>query len=410
MVAVLPSECLGNPQPSPASLFVKRLAVIVWFSVLSLGSTFPPLPNEVRFSLCLLTAGCLMVQTRSIHQTSMKRFGASLLLCLFFGWQLVSAAWNEVLTNSNVVMFAALAAVVIALARQPWELIQNSFLEAAIAILALGWLAQLLNWIHPSMPTAYFWSFQALRHQGLYIHPNAIGMLATITAVCMLFSSKSRWWLLLPIATVLASEYRGGVLAFFISLAIKGVTAARGVKKILMGFGVVGLATILVPELAVARQGSSDPTSDRRFIWSVCRDLTESGGMIGRGPGAVIRAFGYGQGNSMYAAHCHNQALDDWVNFGIVGLGLLAVFVLAALYLSSSSPLAGPLAISVSLCIIGLFEVPLRLYGALSGTWCPVLVSVTLLATAANNTERLRAKTARKAAFLLQSSVARQQL
>ena len=139
-----------------------------------------------------------------------------------------------------------------------------------------------------------------------------------------------------------------------------------------MLFRVVGLSGIAIMVnllFGALREGASDLTSGRLDIWSVCGEKISQGRMFGLGPNTIARMYGVDTVDWFRPFHCHNQVLDDTVNYGIIAaaINLFALGAILVACLKASNYLLASAFLTFAADEI--FESPIRLFSSSSFIW-----------------------------------------
>lgn len=263
--------------------------------------------------------------------------------------------------------------------------IATVFVSVSTLVLLLGWVLQVTGRSQVQISRNFSWNPSLERHVGLFTTPNGVGLLAGATLACAVGLGLSNRWLVVPALTVVAAEFRMGLLAILVLLALRlfarlGHTIRWIAAATILGLGQFGIANSSA--ILGVRPGASDSSTGRATIWSVCRRLSDSGTWFGLGPNAAARRLGMDSTSSLRVGHCHNQLIDDWVNFGVIGVLMLALLVICTLVVAviTRSRLLGAVALFTALASVT--ETPLRFWGGPEGLWMVTLVWTLLLSEA----------------------------
>jgi O-antigen/teichoic acid export membrane protein len=217
-----------------------------------------------------------------------------------------------------------------------------ALLGPLVTILLLGLVLQMLGKIPSDFPSAFPLSVHGARLQGLAIHPVGDGLLAGLTLLLALAARGDRVRLALyrsvTVAILILTDARTawvGTLAAVVLMWL--LEPQRSTWRRLFPILVTMMALPAIASFVlIQRSGSSNVLSGRNTIWQNTLPLLRQLNVFGYGPGAIARLFPDvgGLGSAVYQAQ--NQWLNDAINFGWVGLLLLAVLCL-------SISLAGPL-------------------------------------------------------------------
>jgi O-Antigen ligase len=271
-------------------------------------------------------------------------------------WQFLSAYFN---IGPGYIMHALPAVTLLMLGLRvravQYELSIAEFRRCAAAllgplvtILVLGLVLQMLGKIPSQFPSDFPLSVHGTRLQGLSVHPIAEGVLAGLTLLLALAARGNRVRLSLyraiTVAILILTDARTawvGTLAAVVSLWL--LEPRRSLWRRLLPILATATALPAIASVVLivrASPGYSDVLTGRDVVWQNTLLLLRQLNVFGYGPLAIARLFpdisGPGSVPSSAVTQAQNQWFNDAINFGWVG-----VFLLAALCLSIS--LAGPL-------------------------------------------------------------------
>ena len=277
----------------------------------------------------------------------------------------------------------------------PQALIHKSIIDAAYFLTIIGFVLFSTGNQSGTMLSGYSYNPFQYRFQSILMHPNVFGLFCAIGLI-LFVSSKGRSKIRLAALTsgLALSENRAAIFAAVIVIGLLKFTETRESFKSEKSNSVKNISWLLIGAIFSAylsftlflqpRSGSEDLYTGRQVIWSECIKLIEASPWIGNGPDYFQTVYGSSTTNSLIAYHCHNQFLDNTLNFGVLNSLLLIVLIIyaATRTWNESSNYLG----SVFLLVLvdGLFEVPVRFFSTFQNYWITVILLI-LWKSHANN-------------------------
>lgn len=180
------------------------------------------------------------------------------------------------------------------------------------------------------------WSYNPVfRPESMFFNANYYGTMAVFMVLVgtyqILNHVRFRWVYLATVFANLLGLYLCGSMSSLATMVISVMAMLlmfRRKKLVIMGAFLVlagGILVMLVPELYPRLGDVEDTFGSRVTIWSTALKGIMETPLFGRGPEAYPLAYAQFGGYATY--HCHNLLLDTLLNFGIVGTGLFAAFV-----------------------------------------------------------------------------------
>ena len=180
------------------------------------------------------------------------------------------------------------------------------------------------------------WSYNPFfRPESMFFNANYYGTMAVFMVLVgtyqILNHVRFRWVYLVTVFANLLGLYLCGSMSSLATMVISVMAMLlmfRRKKLVIMGAFLVlagGILVMLVPELYPRLGDVEDTFGSRVTIWSTALKGIMETPLFGRGPEAYPLAYAQFGGYATY--HCHNLLLDTLLNFGIVGTGLFAAFV-----------------------------------------------------------------------------------
>jgi hypothetical protein len=290
--------------------------------------------------------------------------------------------WSEELPTHILLLTAVLA-----LLRESMKSNLTAIYFAGLAFLGSGWIFEFFaKSASVSYPSGFPFNPLGERFLGLSAHPNTAGFLCVVVFTISLFAFSNYPAALFSISTLILTENRGGLLSTFLIFSIWMVAFP---KKTNLVAKVSSIAVFLVATFQLFsgnRAGNQDVTSGRGDIWSVCLAKISENHFLGFGPRSIAREFGLDQVDWFRPFHCHNQVLDDAVNFGVLAATLSLFVLIAVIVKSFRSRDFALLSIFVAFMIFGLFEVPVRWFVAPGYIWLEALYVLATINIIRNNT------------------------
>lgn len=248
-----------------------------------------------------------------------------------------------------------------------------SLLGPLVTILLLGLVLQIVRRIPSEFPSAFPVSVHGARLQGLAIHPIGEGLLAGLTLLLALAARGNRVRLslyrLITLPILILTDARTawvGTLAAVVLMWLLEPQRSTWRRLLPILVTIMALPTI-ASFILIQRAGSSGVLTGRNVVWQNTLPLLRQLNVFGHGPQAIARLFpDVGGGLYSVTTQAQNQWLNDAINFGWVGL-----FLLAALCLSIS--LAGPLShrrmllfpMLIYILVVSFSEEPLDLWNSI---------------------------------------------
>jgi hypothetical protein len=256
----------------------------------------------------------------------------------------------------------------------------SSLTMASYLIVALSWLLEFTGLSNHTFRSGYALNPLGYRFMGVLSHPNQMGLLVTVSLAMAIFSKKRSWVTILLLAvTLLATEYRGGLIALLVMFMLSETTRRVGYWKARLSIEALLGATITFV-FANPRLNEDDISTGRSGIWSICQNLIEHRPVFGNGPRTIELLFGLDQINWFRPFHCHNQFIDDLTNFGLFGgIWVSLSVILVALGYQKIQPTVIPV-LSLTFLVCGLFESPLRFWSPLGYIWTVVVFASLIFA------------------------------
>jgi O-antigen ligase len=138
----------------------------------------------------------------------------------------------------------------------------------------------------------------------------------------------------------------------------------------------------------VSRLGTDDISTGRVAIWGLCQKQIEASPWFGSGPNTITRMFGLDNFSSTTPFHCHNQVLDDIVNFGwVAGLIPTAVLLTCIIWAVRSREISLS-TILLTLLACWLVESPFRLFATQPSAFLNLFVLLLLSKSLVSGSEK----------------------
>ena len=359
-------------EPRSAAIF----AHIAFICCLCLQRFGLPLGSTASLSICLPVFWGLIGWTLLTKRARIAGSTAALFL-LFAVWALLSAiaavlapdprAGFSLLSLLNLLTLYAMLTVRPA-GEFDGKTVLNVFLFYARLCAVCGILQFLLQFVHvrlfsfgqmfPALRPVllekdFAWNpllsygSTTLRSNGFFLLEPSIFSQVLVVAVVLDVFINGRWRYLPLYTTAYMASYSGtGLASLTITLILIGFTSPRNASRVLV-LGLAGALTasvfaVLAPaQFAVfagrfAGLGGGDASAHARYLGQVQEVQTylkEARSFLGYGSGATARSIFYASGSG-------NPALQLFVDYGIVGLALFAIFFIQALWQRSYAALS----------------------------------------------------------------------
>jgi len=349
--------------------------------MLGLGKQFPFDPNSIflfpiaGLEVLAVLGWLLRRESKQTDELRVSKFRTGRLL---FGSAvtaqfLCALAVGTKIAETWTVGFSVVAVIVLVLTRTVEDMLET-IKQVGFGIIVLSWAFELSPLSNKSFPTGYSINPLGYRFMGIMAHPNLMGLVTILTFTILLTSKKIPWSkLAICLATLLATEYRGGIVASIFIVIGWGFYNSFPFKKLVLGLGGV-VATLTSIYISAPRESEGDALTGRGQIWSICLRLINSNPLYGSGPRTIERLYGIDSVDWFRPFHCHNQLIDDVTNYGFLG-GLfmtLGLVTFAVIKLRNRQLRLGFIFIAVLIC--SLFESPMRLFVAAGYLFLPILI------------------------------------
>jgi exopolysaccharide production protein ExoQ len=317
-------------------------------------------PIEALLNLCLIIAGLIVLWKRNVRVSVVIRDNAW--LWVFYLFWLLSTLWSDYPIITFKRLFKDLGTVVMVLVilteREPGEAVRAVFARCAYLLIPLSIL--LYRYFPYWGRASSGYKGDAQMFVGVTTHKNSLGVLTMVSALFLLwdlldlrgkrhramekavFSSRVLvllmcWYLLLAIdsVTALLCAVLGTGLLIAFSLPSVGRSPGR-VEAIGLGAATVlwSLDSVFnIRESFLHSLGRNVTLTSRTDIWTIVRDHQEN-------PlaGAGFDTFWAGQRLELLAdktygiIQAHNGYLETYLNGGMIGVGLLVIFLFSAFW------------------------------------------------------------------------------
>ena len=305
--------------------------VLFWISLTITTYPFGVLPNyfwQITIAIQLAIIGLLVLLFRPFAAENNNSLGTFFVVSvasidIVSGWLNVKNFYDD-LPQPVLIILASLL-----FSRIKFFIVLKALQTALILVLTGGWIVELFGFNAYIFPSGFPLNILGHRWMGLISHPNAAGFICAIAFGLSLFVTKSVLQGLLSLSTLFFTEHRGGVLAAGLISLFALMLYRDHLSKVakFLTSGALLLVIASVPIALQARTGSDDFTSGREMIWSMCASKLSNLGPLGDGPLALARQLGGDKYALFIPFHCHNQLLDDLVNYGYV-FGLLPTLIM----------------------------------------------------------------------------------
>lgn len=360
------------------------LNILLWSSILllGLGRQFPFDPNRIfllsAVVLELLVFLIWLVKAQSPGSKTKKLPAEYRIDPWFFTLAVIAQFVCAISVGTPLQETWTLGFIVVAVFFQTItrtvEEIVKSMSQAGFGLICICWALLLTPFSDKSFPAGYSINPLGYRFMGILAHPNLLGIVAIVTLALVLSTKKIPWIkVLICLVTLLATEYRGGIVAALVLFFMWGFFNKFPFKRIIMFIGSIA-AILVLAFIATPREKESDTLTGRSDIWLICTRLIGDKPLHGSGPKTIEKLYGVDTVEWFRPFHCHNQLLDDLTNYGVLG-GLFISLGLIAFVVSKLKKKEFQLAfLFVSVMVCGLFESPVRLFASAGYLFLPILI------------------------------------
>ena len=286
-----------------------------------------------------------------------------------FGIQLLSASLNAYDISGELAGLLTVGFGLYSATRSGIEHLLKSFYTSSVIFVSIGWIVELTLRSGTTFESGFGFNVLGRRFSGLAVHPNVMGLLCALLFAIALLKYKNLGASLLSLLTLLFTENRGGLLAVAAILVIWTLTLRQSSQKILAVSALAIVSTAVLSLFGNFREGANDVTSGRLDIWSVCQNKISQGNFFGFGPNTIARVYGVDAVDWFRPFHCHNQVLDDSVNYGLALAALNLVSLLVIIFVNAKNKSYTLVAIFVTFLSASLFESPIRLFASAGFLW-----------------------------------------
>lgn len=357
--------------------FHETLLVLLWLSFLSLGSLRFAFSNQLPLAAIVVLSTLLIFyrnsgqDIRSVHFERLPFWSIGLLVTSVTA-QFLSAYLNEYNFSRDIPVLATTALGVIVFSRFSNDLLIRSFYWAGSTYIFVSWIVELATPAVQNFASGFDFNFLGTRFSGLAAHPNSMGLLCVLLFAVAVLKLNNFYLAAFATSSLVFTEYRGGMIAALAILVIWLLGLRRTDLRLLAIFLLLCFGSIVVFLFGDARGGSGELTTGRVDIWAICQSAISNSQVLGTGPNSIARQYGLDRVDWFRPFHCHNQVLDDSVNFGLI-LGAFNFGILMfSLFLALRKKQLVLVGLLGSYLIAGLFESPVRLFTAPNSVWMNV--------------------------------------
>jgi len=283
--------------------------------------------------------------------------------------QIVSVIQNNYSIAGDLAGLLTVGLGVFAATRSHLDTLLRTFYLSSVTFIVLGWLTEILLPSGVSFESGFGFNLLGRRLTGLSAHPNVIGLLCALLFALALIKYRNVLAATFSLVTMIFTENRGGLLAAVVILAIWAYSLEKRRHRVAALSSITVLAFAIFSLFGSLREGANDLTSGRLDIWSVCQSKISQGHAFGFGPNTIARIFGVDTVDWFRPFHCHNQFLDDAVNFGVVLACLNLVGLLGVIYINLRKKQNVLLGIFIVFLTAEIFESPIRLFASSGFLW-----------------------------------------
>ncbi|NCA07974.1 MAG: hypothetical protein EBS85_04520 [Micrococcales bacterium] len=350
------------------------LLSLLWLAFFNLGSPRFAYSTQICFWLIISASAALIIlQATRIRDIKTASAGVSvwalLLLVSSFAAQLLSVSLNNYNIVGDISGLLTVAFGLYSATRSNNRVLIRSFYLTSVFFVFSGWLAELTLRSESTFSAGFVFNILGRRFTGFSVHPNVIGLLCALLFAIAILEYKNYYIALLGLGTLIFSENRGGLLAVIAILAIWSLSLKNQGQKFLAISSVFAVGLGVFSLFGTLREGANDLTSGRLDIWAVCRSKIEEGRIFGFGPNTISRLYGVDTVDWFRPFHCHNQVLDDSVNYGLALAAFNLLSLLIVIYVSIKNKNWVFLAIFIVYLAAEFFESPIRLFSSAGFLW-----------------------------------------
>lgn len=314
--------------------------VLFWVYFSTLGTLTVNIDTNISLVVIVILISLVLFARRSGESgdPSLLRIKSKSLIPIFIliGSQILSALAAGYDFSGRLLFFALTLGSFLVFILVDSEKAVRGFYLSAITLGVIGWPIELLGLNSYHFASGYGVNPLGWRWMGLQSHPNIAGVTMSLLFGLALIKYRSYAVAGLALMNIAVAEHRGGLIGAILILAyfsFVNFNRWSGLKK---SIAFIGWISVLVtaPAALVARNGTDDLSTGRVTIWNLCLAEYDKSPLFGSGPNTITRLFGQDRFSAFTPFHCHNQFLDDLVNFGWIGALFPTALLITCLILS----------------------------------------------------------------------------
>lgn len=376
--------------PSKSNKLRRKLWTVICSVLLISGTDILPLNSfYLGIIVTVLAVLTLLIPKNEHFEARTKQYSVSSIFVVFALLSLVilSAANSPYFLDSIEVSRVAysgslIIAITVLSMFETSDLIRKTFLDSVVLLSFLGLLCLLAGYYDSSVPSSLTLDVLPFRYFGVFTTPSVNAWVSLCALVIAKYTSGLKWMHLVLLLNLVLSQDRTSLLIFvflILFVAIEGylkVAKQRGrlvtIRLILILLLSVSMVFI-VSYLFKPRINQSNIFTGREYIWSYCNDLIKSAGVTGYGPNFTELNKGETSLVNFNFATCHNQMLDNVVNYGWIFAVIFLFMTLTTLNrLARIRDVSGLLLVCL-ISTIGLVATPIQIFTQISNAWGALL-------------------------------------
>lgn len=380
-------ESVWNP------INVTFVGSLIWVLFVLAGSDGSRFSNQIvidsQIAFVLIAFCYIVLHHMVVNKTTLSYSKFNYIRVLWFISLIVISSISAVLAGEVALKSTGVMLLVVfgsgLFAQMPPEFAARTFTNAVVFLIGVSFTAYIFNRDVRFFASGYTFNPLDYRFQGILSHPNLLGLLCCLASVLSFSFKMSIFKTLITTTCLVVTEFRIGIFSILLvflviqllhykETRIHGFTlSVARVTVMLFALGVLVLTSFFV--MLRPRSNSSDVLTGRSAIWEFCREAANLGGFWGHGPEYLWRTLGQSSISSIQVSSCHNQFLDDYVNFGILYAFVLTIGLVIRILKAWISLEATVLSVLICVVIIGATETVIRFWTILQYSWMLPLLS-----------------------------------
>ncbi len=361
----------------------KSAGILTWLFLILTGQPVFPIPyliSAIGLIFCITALQILsgpggLAQRNSF--ISPRSTFLALITCVPLLSGVLHNSWS--LTRTFVIVICSYA--IVTFSKYSQSFIVSTFTTSVVITLFLCYISLILQSDSKVDRAGYSYNILEYRFSGILSHPNYLGALCTITLILNLGKTLLRGQKPMLLLSLILSEHRIGLLAvvfcfLIFQLNFSEKKQSRVIKKILILVSMALFLPFFFSRFIFQSRGSTtDVLTGRGQIWELCLEKSSTNLFSGLGPSYIKQFYGLDPLSSLQVFSCHNQFLDDTLNYGIFYSVLVFTFVSYMIVNSFRVNDQALFFLAITISLLGITEVPIQMASVISNAIPAVLLT-----------------------------------